>query len=118
MGVLLLADLASALGLTIPIGLDTRLTAADLPALRAALSNAGIALKLGPAEASELVRISHRYGVYLQVMSRWLMITLPPWIPPTEDIGPSRGTEKTQGFNSIQPGTTEQGGEPHPSFEF
>ena len=44
----------------------------------------GIALRLGPAEGTELVRINRRYDVYLRALSRWLMITLPPWIPPAE----------------------------------
>jgi hypothetical protein len=69
----------------VPARGDTRLTAADLPALRAALSSAGIALRLGPTEGTELVRINSRYDVYLHVMSRWLLITLPPWIPPAEE---------------------------------
>ncbi len=82
---------------------DTRLTEADLPALRSALSTAGIALKLGPTEASELLRISHRYGVYLHIMSRWLMITLPPWIPPADDKPAGVGLEYTQALNPIAP---------------
>ena len=98
MGLLLLADLASALELTVPTRVDTRLTEADLPALRAALSSEGIALRLGPTEGTELVRINHRYDVYLHVMSRWLMITLPPWIPPAED----RSAEKAS--NTPKPG--------------
>ena len=100
MGLLLLADLTSALGLSVPTRVDTRLTEADLPALCAALSSAGIALRLGPAEGTELVRINHRYDVYLHAMSRWLMITLPPWIPPAED---SLSTSKA--WRTHKPGT-------------
>ena len=107
MGLLLLADLASALELTVPSDVDTRLTEADLPALRAALSSEGIALRLGPTEGTELVRINHRYDIYLHAMARWLMITLPPWIPPAEDKSTEQGMEYTHAWNAIEPETTE-----------
>ena len=100
MGLLLLNDLTSALGLPMPARADTRLTAADLPALRAALSSAGIALRLGPTEGTELVRINHRYDVYLHVLSRWLLITLPPWIPPADDKV-AAGLETTGAWDQI-----------------
>lgn len=106
MGLLLLVDLTSALGLSVPQRVDTRLTDADLPALRAALSSAGIALRLGPTEGTELVRINHRYDVYLHVMARWLMITLPPWIPPAEDKVSGDGPENTQAWSPIEPRIT------------
>jgi hypothetical protein len=107
MGLLLLTDLTSALGLRVPERVDSRLTEADLPALRAALSSAGIAVRLGPTEGTELVRINHRYDVYLHVMSRWLMITLPPWIPPMEERPSAQGPENTQAWPAIKPGMTD-----------
>jgi Ion channel len=107
MGLLLLIDLTSALGLSVPTRVDMRLTETDLPALRSALSAAGVALKLGPTEGSELLRINRRYGVYLQVMSRWLMITLPPWIPPAEELPAGEGLEYTQAWNPVDPGIAE-----------
>jgi hypothetical protein len=100
MGLLLLNDLTSALALPVPARGDTRLSAADLPALRAALSSAGIALRLGPTEGTELVRINGRYDVYLHVMSRWLLITLPPWIPPAEE-NVAEGLETTGAWDQI-----------------
>jgi hypothetical protein len=100
MGLLLLNDLTNALRLPIPPRSDTRLTAADLPALRAALSSAGIALRLGPTEGTELVRINRRYDVYLHAMSRWLLITLPPWIPPAEE-NVAEGLETTGAWDQI-----------------
>jgi Ion channel len=84
MGMLFLADLTSALSLPVPPGVDVRLTRADLPALRAAVSGAGISLRFGPEEAGQLVRVNRRYDVYLHTLARWLMITLPPWVPPAE----------------------------------
>ena len=101
MGLLLLGDLTSALGMSVPARVETRLTAADLPALRTALSTAGIALKLGPDESHELLRINQRYDGYLHVMSRWLLITLPPWIPPAEEETPKIGLENTQAVQAI-----------------
>jgi hypothetical protein len=106
MGLLLLVDLASALELKVPTRVDSRLTDADLPALRAALSSEGVALRLGPAEGTELVRINHRYDVYLHAMARWLMVSLPPWIPPAEDTSTEQGLENTQAWNAIEPGMT------------
>jgi hypothetical protein len=108
MGLLLLADLASALELKVSTSVDSRLTEADLPALRAALSSEGVALRLGPAEGTELVRINHRYDVYLHAMARWLMVTLPPWIPPADDASTDAGLENTQGWNAIDPGMTDR----------
>ena len=84
MGLLFLADLTSALALKVPPQLDVRLTRADLPAVGSALSSAGITLRFGPEEAGQLVRVNRRYDVYLHTLSRWLMITLPPWVPPVE----------------------------------
>ena len=84
MGLLFLADLTSALALPVPPQVDVRLTRADLPALRSALSSAGITLRFGAEEAGQLVRVNRRYDVYLHTLSRWLMITLPPWVPPAE----------------------------------
>jgi hypothetical protein len=110
MGLLLLTDLASALKLKVPTQVDSRLTESDLPALRAALSSGGIALRLGPTEGTELLRLNHRYDVYLHAMSRWLMITLPPWIPPAEDNSAEQGLEHTQAWNPIEPETTEAAG--------
>jgi len=103
MGLLVLADLTSALGLSVPAQVDTRLTEADLPALRAALSSAGITLRLGPTEATELLRINHRYNVYLHALSQWLMISLPAWIPPAEEPSKAQGLENTQAWNPVVP---------------
>jgi len=103
MGLLVLADLTSALGLAVPARVDTRLTEADLPALRAALSSAGITLQLGPTEATELLRINHRYNVYLHALSRWLMISLPAWVPPAEEPTEAQGLENTQAWNPVVP---------------
>jgi hypothetical protein len=86
LGLILLADLTKALGLSITANLETRLTEADLPALRASLESAGIGLTLGPAEGTDLLRINHRYDVYLHALSEWLVVSLPPWIPSADGL--------------------------------
>ena len=93
MGLRLLADLARALAISVEPPARPRLTEADLPAIRSALATAGIALTLGPAEGTELVRLSDRYDIYLQALSTWLIIPLPPWIPPQENLEESRAWE-------------------------
>jgi hypothetical protein len=101
MGLLVLGDLTSALALRVPPRVESRLTDGDLPALRGALSGAGVAIKLGPTESAELLRITYRYDAYLHVMCRWLMISLPPWIPPVEDESPKEGPEHTQAWERL-----------------
>jgi Ion channel len=86
LGLVLLGDLTKALGLSIDTNAPTRLTEADLPALRAALESAGIALTVGPTEGTQLVRMNRRYDVYLQALSKWLVTSLPPWIPSTDGL--------------------------------
>jgi hypothetical protein len=84
MGLLLLADLTKALAIEVPRSVDVRLSEADVPALRAALENAGIRLRFGPQEATHLLKLSRRYDFYLRALARRLMIALPPWVPPIE----------------------------------
>ena len=93
MGLRLLADLAHALAVSVEPPARPRLTEADLPAIRTALTDAGIALTFGPAEGTELVRLNDRYDIYLQALSTWLLIPLPPWIPPQENLEESRAWE-------------------------
>ena len=102
MGLRLLADLVHALAVSVEPPAHPRLTEADLPAIRKALTDAGIALTFGPAEETELVRLSDRYDIYLQALSNWLFIPLPPWIPPQEDLEESRTWELPGAFGSDQ----------------
>jgi hypothetical protein len=57
-----------------------------LPALRAALAAAGIAVNLDPAAGAELVRLTQRYEAYLHVLASWLVVALPGWLPSTEVV--------------------------------
>jgi hypothetical protein len=90
MGIRLLADLAHALAIPVDPPARPRLAEADLPAIRMALTGAGLALTFGPAEEAELVRLSNRYDLYVQALSTWLLIALPSWIPPGENLEESR----------------------------
>ena len=67
------------------------------------LSKAEVALRFGPAEGAELLRISHRYDVYLRALSGWLLISLPVWIPPVEEeeTAAADGLENTLALDRI-----------------
>jgi hypothetical protein len=93
MGLRLLADLVHALALSVEPPARPRLSEADVPAIRAALTASGLGLTFGPPEATELVRLNDRYDIYIQALSTWLLIPLPPWIPPREDLEESRAWE-------------------------
>ena len=86
MGLHLLKDLTEALGITVDPRSRGRLTEADLPALVAGVKAAGLALKLESVATAELLRLVHRYDVYLVALSAWLVILLPSWVP-HEDAG-------------------------------
>jgi hypothetical protein len=101
MGLILLADLTKALGLSVATNRDARLSEADLPALRASLESAGIRLTIGPAEGTELVRFNRRYDVYLHALSEFLMISLPPWIPSADGLQETAIFEKPDVLDEI-----------------
>ena len=89
MGLHLLKDLTDALAITIDPRCRGRLTEADLPALLAGSKAAGLTLNLEPAATAELLRLVHRYDVYLVALSAWLVIWLPLWVP-QEAASPGR----------------------------
>lgn len=81
MGLRLLKDLSQALGLTPDPGPGSRLTEADLAALRPDLEAAVPSLSLGPTTSTQLVRLVQRYDPYLFALSAWLETSLPCWRP-------------------------------------
>jgi hypothetical protein len=85
MGLHLLRDLTQALSIRVDPDCRTRLIAADLPALRAALAVAVPAPTLGPEASQQLLRLVRRYDVYLIALSAWLAIPLPSWVPAIDD---------------------------------
>ncbi len=84
MGLRLLADLANALSIPIDPHRRGRLNEADLPALIAASEASGLGLLLDGVATEELLRLVHRYDVYLLALADWLVVPLPAWIPPAE----------------------------------
>jgi hypothetical protein len=87
MGLHLLRDLTDALGLTIDPQCRGRLTEDQVPALLAALKASGDPWTPGPRETAQLLRLVHRYEVYLMPLSERLVIPLPGWVPsPDEEL--------------------------------
>ena len=85
MGLRLLRDLTEALSLTLDPGKQSRLTEADLAALRADLKVAVPTLALGPEASDQLLHLVRRYDVYLFALSAWLVIPLPSWNPTIDE---------------------------------
>jgi Ion channel len=81
MGLQLLRDLTDALGLVADPQRPGRLTEAGMPALVAALEASAIPWTIGLREAVQLIRLVRRYEVYLMLLSEWLVIPLPDWVP-------------------------------------
>jgi hypothetical protein len=82
MGLRLLKDLTYALGIQADLELQGRLTEANLPAIIAAAEASGLPLSFGSGANLELLRLVRRFDVYLIPLAAWLVISLPPWIPP------------------------------------
>jgi hypothetical protein len=81
MGLHLLRDLTQALGVAVDPGSLGRLTEAEIPAVIADLEASAIPWTIGPREAARLIRLAHRYEIYLVPLSEWLVIPLPGWVP-------------------------------------
>ena len=58
-----------------------RLTSAGLAGLRTILSDSGIALRNQPGDDGTLAELRAMYEPYTEVMSRYLMMPLPGWLP-------------------------------------
>lgn len=81
LGLRLLDAMTGALGLSVDAGRRGRLTEAELPSLVSAMEASAIPWALATREAEQLVRLVHRYDVYLVPLSEWLVIPLPDWVP-------------------------------------
>jgi hypothetical protein len=86
MGLRLLVDLSTALGVKVDPKRHPRLAEADLPAIVAVCDSSGLKLSLTPISSRALLRLVERYDVYLSALSDWLVIPLPSWIPPRDRI--------------------------------
>jgi hypothetical protein len=85
MGLRLLKSLTEALSLPLDPGHPSRLTEAELAALRTDLKVAIPSLTLGPEASVQLLRLVRRYDVYLVALSEWLLMPLPLWNPALDD---------------------------------
>jgi hypothetical protein len=81
MGIRLLKDLTQALSLRVGPRSLVRLSDADLPSLLAAVKGLSLPVTLGPDAENQLFRLVRCYDAHLLVLSEWLVIPLPPWIP-------------------------------------
>ncbi len=81
MGLTLLVDLTHALGVRVDPQCQKRLAEGDLPAIVATFQGSGLKLSFTPASTHALVRLVERYDVYLSVLSDWLVIPLPAYVP-------------------------------------
>ncbi len=61
-----------------------RLAPSDVPALRAALGQAGVVLREGEAADRRLAELRRLYEPYVVSLSRYMQMPLPPWLPPAE----------------------------------
>jgi len=70
---------------TPPRPLDAaRLAPDDLGLVRTTLEAAGLSLTSGEAADARLVELRQMYEPYVSALSRHLLMTLPPWIPPAD----------------------------------
>jgi hypothetical protein len=58
-----------------------RLPPQELARLRAALAEAGIALRAGPEADRQLCELREMYEPYINALGRHLLVKLPPWMP-------------------------------------
>jgi hypothetical protein len=96
MGLHLLKDLTDALAITVEPRCRGRLTEAGLPAVVAAVKAAGLAFELEPVAAAELLRLVHRYDVYLNALSTWLVVPLPAWVPEEDSARETEAAEEAE----------------------
>jgi Ion channel len=75
------ADLTGVLGLE-PLAAEDRLPPAELARLRAALAASGMPLPEGEAVDDRLGHLRRLYEPYANALSRFLLMPLPPWLPP------------------------------------
>jgi hypothetical protein len=97
MGMRLVKDLTTALGIPVDTACRLRLTEADVPALVTAVEAAGLNLQLSPPAARELLRLVRSYDVYVIALSTWLLIPLPAWLPQTDE-DEKQATEELPGW--------------------
>ena len=73
------AELAQVFVSSPPAPAPDRLPASSLKALRNALAETGVMVRQGLATDQKLFELRHMYEPYVEVLSRHLLIPLPPW---------------------------------------
>jgi hypothetical protein len=81
MAVRVATDLARVLGGTPDGEAGERLQPGDLPRLRAALESSGLVLPVGTEAEAELKKLRELYEPAVHVLSMWLLVPLPAWVP-------------------------------------
>jgi len=76
------ADLSHILGARPQSAAPGRLSAADLAQLRAVLTQAGVPLREGPEADQMLTHLRQMYEPFVSALADWLLMPLPPWLPP------------------------------------
>ena len=76
------ADLSHILGTRPRSAAPERLSVADLAHLRAVLAQAGIPLREGPEADRMLSHLRQMYEPFVSALADWLLMPLPPWLPP------------------------------------
>jgi hypothetical protein len=66
-----------------PVVAPDRLPSSSLSALRDMLANAGITVQDGVAADQKLHDLRQMYEPHVQRLSQYLLMSLPPWFPPT-----------------------------------
>ncbi len=77
-------DLSQILGTPPRMPPADRLPPAELARLRQILSEAGMPLRDGPAAEQKLAQVRAKYEPYVYALADYLLVALPPWIPPPE----------------------------------
>ena len=65
---------------------DARLTPEDLARLRAVLARCGVPLRNEPGDDETLAELRSMYEPYLEVLSKYLLMPLPGWLPKPDAI--------------------------------
>jgi len=73
-------DLAQLFGAAPPKNVPDRLPAEELARLRTSLTEAGFTLRQDKESLAKLAKLRNMYEPYLQALSRYLFMELPPWI--------------------------------------
>jgi Ion channel len=76
------ADLSHILDARPQAAASGRLSAADLTQLRAMLAQAGVPLREGPEADAILAHLRQMYEPFVGALADWLLMPLPPWLPP------------------------------------